>query len=104
MAIPNELFSGYLIQYRILLIHFFSNILIRFSILEILADRLNASISGALRTWKYGIYRVIHKTLRDFRPLLYSNRDGHAEGEHVNRGRDTPSLSYLTGARYAQSW
>jgi hypothetical protein len=37
-------------------------------------------------------YRVIHKALRDFRPLRYSSRDGHAEGEHVNRGRDTPSF------------
>jgi hypothetical protein len=37
-------------------------------------------------------YRVIHKSLRDFRPLQYSRRDGHAEGEHVNRGRDTPSF------------
>jgi hypothetical protein len=36
------------------------------------------------------IYRVIHKSLRDFRPLRYSSMDGHAEGEHVNRGRDTP--------------
>jgi hypothetical protein len=35
-------------------------------------------------------YRVIHKSLRDFRPLRYNNRDGDAEGEHVNRGRDTP--------------
>jgi len=35
------------------------------------------------------IYRVIHKFLWDFRPLRYGNRDGHAEGEHVNRGRDT---------------
>jgi hypothetical protein len=44
------------------------------------------------------IYRVIHKSLRDFRPLQYSSRDGHAEEEHVNRGRDTPKfLSYLTG-------
>ena len=32
------------------------------------------------------LYRVIHKSLRDFRPLQYSSRDGHAEGEHVNRG------------------
>jgi hypothetical protein len=39
----------------------------------------------------YLLYRVIHKSLRDFRPLRYSSRDGHAEGEHVNRGRDTPS-------------
>jgi hypothetical protein len=38
------------------------------------------------------MYRVIHRSLRDFRPLRYSNRDGHAEGEHVNRGRDTPSF------------
>jgi len=36
------------------------------------------------------IYRVIHKSLRDFRHLRYSSRDGHAEEEHVNRGRDTP--------------
>ena len=38
------------------------------------------------------IYRVIRKSLRDFLPLRYSIRDGHAEGEHVNRGRDTPSF------------
>ena len=37
-------------------------------------------------------YRVSHKSLRDFRPLRYSSRDGHAEGEHVNRRRDTPSF------------
>ena len=36
------------------------------------------------------VYRVIHKPLRYFRPLQYCSRDGHAEGEHVNRGRDTP--------------
>ena len=38
------------------------------------------------------VYRVIRKSLRDFRPLLYSSRDGHAEEEHVNRGTDTPSF------------
>jgi hypothetical protein len=38
------------------------------------------------------MYRVIHKSLRDFRPLRYSNQDGNAEGEHVNRGRDTPNF------------
>jgi hypothetical protein len=37
-------------------------------------------------------YRVIHKSLWDFQPLWYSRRDGHTEGEHVNRGRDTPSF------------
>ena len=31
-------------------------------------------------------------SLRDFRPLRYSSWNGHAEGEHVNRGRDTPSF------------
>ena len=36
------------------------------------------------------IYRVIRKSLRDFRSLRYSSRDGHAEGERVNRGTDTP--------------
>ena len=35
-------------------------------------------------------YRIIRKLLRDFRPVRYSSRDGHTEGEHVNRGRDTP--------------
>ena len=38
------------------------------------------------------IYREIFKSLRDFRPLRYSSRDGYAEGEHVNRGRDTLSF------------
>ena len=41
----------------------------------------------------YLVCRVIHKSLRDFRPLRYSSRDGHAEGEHVNRGRDTQIFS-----------
>ena len=35
---------------------------------------------------------LIHKSLRDFRPLRYSSRNGHVVGEHVNRGRDTPSF------------
>jgi hypothetical protein len=37
-------------------------------------------------------YRVIHKSLWDFQPLRYSRWDGHAEEEHVNRGRNTPSF------------
>ena len=40
-----------------------------------------------------GIYRVIHTSLRDFRPLRYSSRNRNNEGQHVNRGRDTPSSS-----------
>jgi hypothetical protein len=38
------------------------------------------------------ICRVIHSCLRDLRPVRYSSRDGHAEREHVNRGRATPSF------------
>jgi len=38
------------------------------------------------------IYRVIHKSLWDFPRLGYRSRDGHAEGEHVNRGRDIPNF------------
>jgi hypothetical protein len=38
------------------------------------------------------LYSVIVKSLQDFRPLRYSSRDGHAEGERVNRGRDTLSF------------
>ena len=51
-----------------------------------------AHISGYDNFGKNSDYRVIHKYLRDFRPLRYSSRDGHAEEEHVNRGRDTPSF------------
>jgi len=38
------------------------------------------------------LYRVIRKSLRDYWSLRHSSRDGHAKGEHVNRGRDTPSF------------
>jgi hypothetical protein len=38
------------------------------------------------------LYRVIHKSLWDFQPLWYRSQDGHAEGEHVNRERETPSF------------
>ena len=59
------------------------------------------------------MYRVIHKSLRDFRPLPYSSRDGHAKGEHFNRGRDTPNfcptlqvldMSTLAPAQLTQFW
>jgi hypothetical protein len=51
--------------------------------------KLNISICGTEIWLKY---RVFHQSLRDFRPLRYSSRDGHAEGEHVNRATDTPSF------------
>jgi hypothetical protein len=38
------------------------------------------------------IYIDTHTHTQDFHPLQYSSWDGHAEGEHVNRGRDTPSF------------
>jgi hypothetical protein len=38
------------------------------------------------------MHRVIRKSLHDFRPLRYSSRDSHAEGEHVDRGRGIPSV------------
>ena len=38
------------------------------------------------------IYKIIHKSPWDFRPLRYSSRYRHAEGEHANRGRDTPNF------------
>ena len=31
------------------------------------------------------IYRVIHKSLRDFRTRLRNNQDRHGRGEHINR-------------------
>jgi hypothetical protein len=37
-------------------------------------------------------YRVILKSLWDFRSQWYSSWDGHAEGETVKRGKDTPSF------------
>ena len=40
----------------------------------------------------FSLYRVIRKSLRDFHTPRYSSRDGHAEVEHVNRGRETPSF------------
>jgi len=38
------------------------------------------------------IYRVIHKSLRDFRTRLRNNQDRHGRKEHINRERDTPSF------------
>jgi len=31
------------------------------------------------------IYRVIHKSLRDFRTRLRNNQDRHGRKEHINR-------------------
>jgi hypothetical protein len=51
------------------------------------------------------IYRVIRKSLRDFPPLRYSPRDGHARrGVCHQRERHSKFLFYLTGARYVHPW
>ena len=55
----------------------------------LLAQHISGTTMLIIRSSRV-LYRVIHTSLRDFRPLRYSIRDGHAEGEHVNRGRDTP--------------
>ena len=39
-------------------------------------------------------HRVIRKSLWNFRPMRYSSRDGHAKGEHVNSGKDTPNFCH----------
>jgi hypothetical protein len=47
---------------------------------------LVASKEGGLElNAELATYRVIRKSLRDFWPLWYSSRDGHTEGEHINR-------------------
>jgi len=59
MSIPDELFSGYLIQYCISRIHFFLIYSFVFlSGLEILADHLNASISVALILLLSSSYKI----------------------------------------------
>ena len=37
-------------------------------------------------------YRVIHKSLRDFRTRLRNNQDRHGRKEHINRQRISPSF------------
>ena len=58
---------------------------------------LYSTAFNGLTSGYFHIYRIIRKSLRDFRPLRYSIQDCPAEGEHVNRGRD------LTGARYVHT-
>jgi hypothetical protein len=43
---------------------------------------------------------VVHRFLRDIRPLWYSSWDGHAEGNMSTEGETL----YLTGARYVHPW
>ena len=43
------------------------------------------------------IYRVIHKSLRDFRTRLRNNQDRHGRKEHINRYRISPSFFSTRG-------
>ena len=62
------------------------------NVLNIFVPLAHLRLWRNLRTPSQKKHRVIHKSLRDFRHLRYSSRDGHAEGEHVSRGRHTPSF------------
>ena len=42
-------------------------------------------------------YRVIHKSLRDFRTGLRNNQDRHGRKEHINRQRISPSFFLYQG-------
>jgi len=92
--IPQEYFTFTLspMAYRIL--HLLKRWLNR-ETSEVLGCRSCVFVAVLLDKWRRVIFYytgVMHKSLREFRPLRYSSRDGHAEGEHVKRGRDTPSF------------
>ena len=48
--------------------------------------RLNKnSYSPVMQSIGESLYRVIHKSLRDFRTRLRNNQDRHGRKEHINR-------------------
>ena len=54
------------------------------------------------RRWKNNIemnlkYRVIHKSLRDFRTRLRNNQDRHGRREHI-KGRESLQVFFVLGA------
>jgi hypothetical protein len=51
-----------------------------------------------LSLWNSLKYRVIHKSLRDFRPPRYSSWDGHAEGS-ISIGRESLQVFLCTRRR-----
>ena len=57
---------------------------------------------SCIKMWKYifrySIYRVIHKTFRDFRTRLRNNQDRQCRKEHINRQRISPSFFFFLGA------
>ena len=44
------------------------------------------------------LYRVIHKSLRDFRTRLRNNQDRHGRNEHINRQRISRSFFFVLEA------
>jgi len=44
------------------------------------------------------IYRVIHKSLRNFRIRLRNNQDRHSRKEHINRYTISQSFFFVLGA------
>ena len=50
----------------------------------------------------FWIYRVIHKSLRDFRTRLRNSQDRHGRKEHINRHRISPSFFVLGALAYFQ--
>ena len=44
------------------------------------------------------IYRVIHKSLRNFRTRLRNNQERHGRKEHINRYRISQSFFFVLGA------
>ena len=46
----------------------------------------------------HALYRVIHKSLRNFRTRLLNNQDRHGRKEHINRYRISQSFFFVLGA------
>jgi len=44
------------------------------------------------------MYRVLHKSLRNFRTRLRNNQDRHGRKEHINRYRISQSFFFVLGA------
>jgi hypothetical protein len=64
-----------------------------FTVLHVRKTPPSISVHFVIRVgWSDSNSGVIHKSLWDFWPQRYSSRDLHAEGEHVNRGGETPSV------------
>jgi len=45
----------------------------------------NNNIITELTTLVFCLYRVIHKSLRNFQTRLRNNQDRHGRNEHINR-------------------